>query len=60
MMADPEVVGRKLARQVGKAAPVLTPDLGNGIQLWASYHFRVQMGKLLAMMTERAKNAGKA
>jgi NAD(P)-dependent dehydrogenase (short-subunit alcohol dehydrogenase family) len=60
MMADPEVVGRKLARRVGKTAPVLTPDLGNGFQLWVSYHFRVQMGKLLAMMTERAKNAGKA
>ena len=58
MMADPEIVGGKLARQVGKTAPVLTPDFGNGFQLWISYHFRVQMGKLLAMMTERAKNAG--
>jgi NAD(P)-dependent dehydrogenase (short-subunit alcohol dehydrogenase family) len=59
MMADPEVVGRKLAKQVGKTAPVLTTDLGNGIQLWASYHFRVQMGKLLAMMTKRAKSIEK-
>jgi len=56
MMADPVVVGRKLARRVGKTSPVLTPDLSNGFQLWVSYHFRVQMGKLLAMMTERAKN----
>lgn len=55
MMADPEVVGRKLAKQTGKTTPVLTPDLGIGIQLWVSYHFRVQMGKLLVMMTERAK-----
>jgi NAD(P)-dependent dehydrogenase (short-subunit alcohol dehydrogenase family) len=55
MMADPEVVGQKLARQVGKTSPVLTPDLSNGFQLWVSYHFRVQMGKLLAMMTESAK-----
>lgn len=55
MMADPEVIGRKLAKQVGKSAPVLTPDLSNGFQLWISYHFRVPMGKLLAMMTERAK-----
>lgn len=59
MMADPVVVGRKLARQVGKTSPVLTPDLSNGFQLWVSYHFRVQMGKLLAMMTERAKSAKK-
>lgn len=55
MMADPVIVGRKLAKQVGKTAPVLTPDFTNGFQLWVSYHFRVQMGKLLAMMTERAK-----
>jgi len=56
MMADPEVVGRKLAKQVGKAAPVLTTDFNNRIQLWMSYHFRVPMGKLMAMMTERAKS----
>jgi NAD(P)-dependent dehydrogenase (short-subunit alcohol dehydrogenase family) len=55
MMADPVIVGRKLAKQVGKSSPVLTPDFGNAVQLWVSYHFRVQMGKLLAMMTERAK-----
>lgn len=55
MMADPEIVGRKLAKQVGRASPVLTPDFSNALQLWFSYHFRVPMGKLLAMMTERAK-----
>ena len=55
MMADPEVVGRRLAKQIGKTSPVLTPDFSNRIQLWVSYHFRVPMGKLLAMMTERAK-----
>jgi NAD(P)-dependent dehydrogenase (short-subunit alcohol dehydrogenase family) len=59
MMADPVVVGRGLAKQVGKTTPVLTPDFSNGFQLWVSYHFRVQMGKLLAMMTERAKHAKK-
>lgn len=58
MMADPVVIGRKLARQVGKTSPVLTPDFSNGLQLWLTYHFRVPMGKLLAMMTERAKSAG--
>ena len=55
MMADPDVVGRNLAKQVGKTRPVLAPDPGNGFQLWVTYHFRVQMGKLLAMMTARAK-----
>lgn len=58
MMADPEIVGRKLAKQVGKTNPVLTPDFSNAFQLWVSYHFRVPMGKLLAMMTERAKGNG--
>jgi len=56
MMADPVTVGRKLAKQVGKTAPVLTPDLSNRIPFWVSYHLRVPMGKLLAMMTERAKS----
>lgn len=55
MMAEPEVVGRKLAKQVGRTAPVLVPDFSNGLQLWVSYHFRVQMGRLLAAMTEKAK-----
>lgn len=57
MMADPATVGRGLARQVGKTAPVLTPSFSDSVQLWATYHFRVGMGKLLAMMTERAKRA---
>jgi NAD(P)-dependent dehydrogenase (short-subunit alcohol dehydrogenase family) len=47
MMADPVTVGRKLAKQVGKTAPVLTPDLSNRIPFWVSYHLRVPMGKLL-------------
>ena len=29
MMADPNVVGRKLAKQVGKTTPMLTPDFSN-------------------------------
>jgi NAD(P)-dependent dehydrogenase (short-subunit alcohol dehydrogenase family) len=55
MMADPEVVGRNLARKVGKKSPMLASDFGNGIQLWMSYHFRIQMGKLMSMMAGKAK-----
>lgn len=55
MMADPSVVGRGLAKQVGKTAPMLSSDFMNGIQLWVSYHFRVGMGNLLARMTKLAK-----
>lgn len=55
MMADPEVVGRDMAKLVGKRRPVLTPGIGNRVQLWISYHFRVSMGKFLARMADRAR-----
>ncbi len=58
MMADPQVVGRGLAKMVGKKSAVLTPGVVNGILLWMSYHLRVQMGKLMAMMAERARKNG--
>jgi NAD(P)-dependent dehydrogenase (short-subunit alcohol dehydrogenase family) len=35
--------------------PNLLPLRCDGFQLWVTYHFRVQMGKLLTMMTEWAK-----
>jgi NAD(P)-dependent dehydrogenase (short-subunit alcohol dehydrogenase family) len=55
MMADPEVVGRGMAKLVGKTRPVLAPGIGNRFQLWMSYHFRVTMGKFLTNMAERAR-----
>ena len=60
MMADPEVVGRELAKLVGKTRPVLVAGFVNGIQLWMSYHFRFQMGKLMSMMADRARNSKSA
>lgn len=55
MMADPQVVGRGLARQVGKKGALLAPGFINAIQLWMSYHMRVQMGKMMSMMANRAR-----
>jgi NAD(P)-dependent dehydrogenase (short-subunit alcohol dehydrogenase family) len=55
MMADPETVGRGMAKLVGKTRAVLAPGIGNRTQLWMSYHFRVTMGKLLTRMAERAR-----
>jgi NAD(P)-dependent dehydrogenase (short-subunit alcohol dehydrogenase family) len=55
MMASPEVVGRGLAKLVGKARPILVSGFVNRIQLWMSYHLRIQMGKLMSMMAERAR-----
>jgi NAD(P)-dependent dehydrogenase (short-subunit alcohol dehydrogenase family) len=55
MMADPKVVGRGMAKLVGKTQAMLAPGIANRFQLWVSYHFRVSMGKLLTRMAERAR-----
>jgi NAD(P)-dependent dehydrogenase (short-subunit alcohol dehydrogenase family) len=55
MMADPEVVGRQMAKLVGKKRPVLAPGLSNRFMLWMSYHFRVLMGDFMARMADRAR-----
>ncbi len=55
MMADPQVVGRSLAKLVGKDKPVLVAGFANSFQLWMSYHMRVTMGKLMSMISERAR-----
>jgi NAD(P)-dependent dehydrogenase (short-subunit alcohol dehydrogenase family) len=55
MMADPEIVGRGMAKLVGKTKPVIASGFVNRIQLWMSYHLRVQMGKMMNMMAERAR-----
>jgi NAD(P)-dependent dehydrogenase (short-subunit alcohol dehydrogenase family) len=55
MMADPEIVGRNLAKLVGKTKPVLVPGFVNSIQFWMSFHMRVQMGRLMSMMSDRAR-----
>jgi NAD(P)-dependent dehydrogenase (short-subunit alcohol dehydrogenase family) len=57
MMADPEEVGRKLAKKVGQTAPVLTPDLTTGVGIAANQHFPVLMGRFLARMAVRAERA---
>lgn len=54
MMADPEEVGRRLARKVGQTAPVLTPDLSTRLGIAANQHFPVRMGRFLASMARRA------
>jgi NAD(P)-dependent dehydrogenase (short-subunit alcohol dehydrogenase family) len=55
MMADPEAIGRGMAKLVGKTKPVLVPGIVNSIQLWMSYHMRVQMGKMMSLMADRAR-----
>jgi NAD(P)-dependent dehydrogenase (short-subunit alcohol dehydrogenase family) len=55
MMADPEVVGRGLAKLVGRTSPLLVSGFINGFQLGMSYHFRFQMGKLMSRLADRAR-----
>jgi hypothetical protein len=44
-----------MARLVGRTNPVLVPGIVNGVQLWMSYHLRVSMGRLMAMMADKAR-----
>jgi NAD(P)-dependent dehydrogenase (short-subunit alcohol dehydrogenase family) len=55
MMADPAAVGHGMAKLVGKTRPVLVPGFANSLQLWISYHFRIQMGRLMARMADKAR-----
>jgi NAD(P)-dependent dehydrogenase (short-subunit alcohol dehydrogenase family) len=55
MMADPQVVGRGLAKLVGKTRPMLAAGFVNNIQLWFSYHLRVPMGQLMSMLSAKAR-----
>ncbi len=55
MMADPEQIGRALARRVGRTDPRITPDLSAALGLAAMRHFPVLMGKLLTSLSNRAR-----
>ena len=55
MMADPDTVGRGLAKLVGRTKPVLVSGFVNSLQLWMSYHMRMQMGRLMSMMADKAR-----
>ena len=51
MMADPKLVGERLARKIGRNKPSLTPDFSTALGLFANQHFPNIMGNLLAKMT---------
>jgi NAD(P)-dependent dehydrogenase (short-subunit alcohol dehydrogenase family) len=61
MMADPQNVGQNMAKLVGKTKPILVPGVVNNIQFWMSYHMRVQMGRMMSIMADKARqNQGRA
>lgn len=55
MMADPERVGRALARKVGSRAAYISADFSTALGLIALRHFPVAMGKMLASMSGKAQ-----
>ena len=55
MMADPEQVGRQLARQIRSIRPVITSGLQSSIGLWMMRLFPTGMGRLLSRAALRAR-----
>jgi len=54
-MANPAVVGRKLASKIESTRPTITPDLQTAVGLFATQHFPRLMGRLMAKMAEKAQ-----
>jgi NAD(P)-dependent dehydrogenase (short-subunit alcohol dehydrogenase family) len=55
MMADPKIVGQKLAPKIGGKRPALTPDFSTAIGLFSSRHFPEFIGGLMAKMARRTQ-----
>jgi NAD(P)-dependent dehydrogenase (short-subunit alcohol dehydrogenase family) len=58
VMEDPANVGRKLARKIQSTKSIITPDFKTAVALFVSRHFPEAMGRLMAKMTQRAKQEG--
>jgi NAD(P)-dependent dehydrogenase (short-subunit alcohol dehydrogenase family) len=55
MMADPKVVGSRLAKRVGSTKPYVTSDFTTALGLFGNRHFPVGMGKFLSSMAKKAQ-----
>jgi NAD(P)-dependent dehydrogenase (short-subunit alcohol dehydrogenase family) len=53
MMADPETVGRGLARRLGKGHFVISHSFGQQVQTQMAYLFPLALGRLMSKMTSR-------
>lgn len=60
MMADPEEVGRKLARKIRSRKAIVTGDFTTALGVFMSRHFPVMMGRFMARMTARAHREDRA
>ncbi len=55
MMADPEKVGRGLARRIGKKGFIICHSAGQQLQTRMAYLFSLKLGRLLSRMTRSAE-----
>lgn len=53
-MADPEKVGRGLAKNLGKKSFIICHSFGQRLQTRMAYRFPIGLGKLMSKMTSRA------
>jgi len=54
-MADPEKVGRGLAKSLGKKSFIICHSFGQRVQTAMAYRFPIKLGRLMSMMTRRAE-----
>jgi hypothetical protein len=54
-MADPEKVGRSLARQIRSTKPVIAADFRTALFLFFAYRYPLMLGKLFARLTARSR-----
>jgi gluconate 5-dehydrogenase len=56
MMADPEAVGKGLAKRLNKKSFIITHSFVQQFQVRLSYLFPLYLGRLMTMMTKRAES----
>ena len=54
-MADPNDVGRKLAKKIGSTKSIVTPDIAASFGVFIARHFPEAMGRFLGARTEAAR-----
>jgi NAD(P)-dependent dehydrogenase (short-subunit alcohol dehydrogenase family) len=59
MMADPEKVGRALARRISNRGFIITPSAGQRLMVGLTYHLPRRMGRLMSRMTRRVQEGNK-
>lgn len=59
MMADPEKVGRGLARRIGKKGFIICHSAGQQFQTRLAYLFSLKLGRLMSRMTRHAQDGKK-